>query len=424
MTEMRKFYAEVQLDPNLGERQIRVIANSGKSDRAKDVLVAKGCKLDNYLNNNIVLADHDRKEPIGNFAPEIIGESVAGILTFAPKDISAKADQYCGLYKAGVMKSVSVGFNPIEYDVNKNGGYDFKQWELLELSCVAVPCDPGAVVTARTLATADKREFLLSDGDVKIINAALASSKADGSWKVGASLNLPMGADDEWDEVAAVESIFVHCGFYTDKPDMSLARKAFLTYDASRPKDGSAYKFPFAKVIDGRLIAVPAGIRAAHADLLKSDISTDCETKAHAVIDHYEAKMQPNEDDKAARIAELENLLASIDGKALSAADMDHVKCLQKCMASMGDCHVKALDSHGQTHEQLTQFAQHLAAAGEHMKALKSAGRKKPKPANSNDGPAQDDPEADPGDDPEDNIELAAEAERRKRLIEIARLAA
>ncbi len=404
MTEMRKFYAEVQLDPNLGERQIRVIANSGRSDRAKDVLIAKGCKLDNYLHNNIVLADHDRKEPIGNFAPEIIGESVAGILSFAPKGISVKADTYCGLYKAGVMKSVSVGFNPIEYDVNKDGGCDFKEWELLELSCVAVPCDPGAIVTARAV----------PDQPVK----------AEGSWKVGASLNLPMGIDDEWDEVAAVESIFVHCGFYSDKPDMSLARKAFLTYDASRPKDGGAYKFPFAKVIDGRLMAMPAGIRAAHSDLLKSDISTDCETKAHAVIDHYEAKMQPNEDDKAARIAELENLLASIDGKALSAADMDHVKCLQKCMASMGDCHVKALDSHGQTHEQLTQFAQHLAAAGEHMKALKANGRKKPKPDEGNDGPAQDDPEADPGDDPEDNIELAAEAERRKRMIEIARLAA
>ncbi|MEJ0094690.1 MAG: hypothetical protein WDN46_15045 [Methylocella sp.] len=53
------FAGSVITDAALGERQIRVVANSGKSDRVKDVLVAKGCRLDNYLSNNIVLADHN-----------------------------------------------------------------------------------------------------------------------------------------------------------------------------------------------------------------------------------------------------------------------------------------------------------------------------------------------------------------------------
>ena len=68
----RKFLSgAVVADAALGERQIRVVANSGKADRVKDVLKASGCKLDNYRLNPIVLADHDPGQPIGNFAPEI-----------------------------------------------------------------------------------------------------------------------------------------------------------------------------------------------------------------------------------------------------------------------------------------------------------------------------------------------------------------
>ena len=67
---------------------------------------ASGCKLDNYRLNPIVLADHDPCQPIGNFAPEI-KDAVEGIITFAPAGISAKADEYCGLYKSGVLNAVT-----------------------------------------------------------------------------------------------------------------------------------------------------------------------------------------------------------------------------------------------------------------------------------------------------------------------------
>jgi HK97 family phage prohead protease len=151
VTAILKFTSgSVIADSALGDRQIRVVANSGKSDRVKDVLVAKGCQLENYKANPIVLADHDPTKPIGNFAPEIKGDSVEGVITFAPAGISPKADEYCGLYKSDVLKTVSVGFTPLEFEPIKGGGLLFQKWELMELSCVAVPCDPGAVVTARS----------------------------------------------------------------------------------------------------------------------------------------------------------------------------------------------------------------------------------------------------------------------------------
>jgi HK97 family phage prohead protease len=105
--------------------------------------------LTRYRQNPIVLADHNTTSPIGNFAPKVSGSALVGVITFAPKNASAKADEYCALYKAGVLKSVSVGFRSIERKPISGGGILFTKWELLELSCVSVPCDPNALVVER-----------------------------------------------------------------------------------------------------------------------------------------------------------------------------------------------------------------------------------------------------------------------------------
>lgn len=264
--------ASVVADSALNDRQIRVVANSGQLDRAGDILVAKGCSLKNYASNPIVLAQHDPASPIGNFSPEI-NDQVQGVITFAPAGISAKADEYCGLYKAGILKAVSVGFTTIKATPNKNGGVTYEEWELMELSCVSVPCDPGAIVIGR---------------------AAAAQTKAEDSvvWKVGASRNLPIGGDDAWDGAAAEAGIFEKAGFDGENPDLGFARKGFLAYDSANPKLKGSYKLPFAIIVDGRLTAMPSGIQAAASRLPQTDIPDDVQKKARAVLDDYEAKMK------------------------------------------------------------------------------------------------------------------------------------
>jgi hypothetical protein len=283
---LKLFSGSVITDASLGPREIRVVANSGKSDRVKDVLVGKGCVLENYRANPIVLADHDPSKPVGNFAPEIIGEAVEGLLTFAPEGISAKADEYCGLYKAGVLRTVSVGFNALDCEPIEKGGYLYRKWELLELSCVAVPCDPGAVVTARS-----------AFGE-----RSLAKAETE-SWKCGASLNLPAGDDEAWDGSAAEASIFEHAGFDGDSPDLGFARKGFLAYESANPRLKGSYKLPFAKLSDGRLTAMPSGIRAAASRLSGTDVPAEVKSKARAALDHYEAKMGIGGDEGKERLA-------------------------------------------------------------------------------------------------------------------------
>src|ERR1017187_557033 len=284
--EMKRKYASGVIVGNqsgLTDRQIRVIANSGRPDRINDVLVPKGCKLSNYQKNPIVLANHDPDYPIGNFAPEVTGEGVAGVVTFAPLGISAKADEFCGLYKAGVLNAVSVGFQEIESAPNKGGGMIYEQWELLEMSMVSVPCDPGAVVTARAL----------QEGKMKVV-----------IWSCSASRNLPLNLDKSWDGPAAEKRIFEKAGFGGDKPDMAWAAKAFLAHDPDHPELRSSYKFPIADVIDGRLTCLESGVKMAISCIMQDDdVGGDFKDKAQAIIDAYETRFklgdQPVDDGKS-----------------------------------------------------------------------------------------------------------------------------
>lgn len=270
MTMKRKYISGATLsDATLGDRQIRVIASTATPDRVKDQMIAAGCILDNYARNPIVLAQHDPDHPIGTAKASIAGDHIEALITFAPLGASRKADEYCALAKAGVINTVSIGYEPIEAEPLKGGGYAIKSWELLELSLVSVPCNPEALVVQRSLAKAK-----------------------DENWKVGASRNLPLDMETAWDGPAAEASIFDHCDFDGDDPDVTFARKGFLVYDAANPKLKGSYKLPFAKVIDGRLTALASGIRAAASRLPQSDIPDEAQEKARAVLDHYEEKMK------------------------------------------------------------------------------------------------------------------------------------
>lgn len=270
----RKFASgAVVADEDLGPREVRVVASTPSPDRAGDVMVPKGCEFKAYAANPIVLADHDPTKPIGVAKLAIFDDRVEALVTFAPEGVSPKADEYCGLAKARILNAVSVGFRPVESEPIKGGGYRFLKWELMELSFVAVPCNSEALVVQRSAAAHRKEE-------------------GASQWKVGASRNLPIGDDAAWDGPAAQESIFDHAGFDGDAPDSSFARKGFLVYDAANAGEKGAYKLPFAKMVDGRLTAMPAALRAAASRLPQADIPDEARAKARAVLDHYEARIK------------------------------------------------------------------------------------------------------------------------------------
>ena len=275
--------AAVTTDATLGPRQIRVRASSETKDRVGDVLVAKGCVTRG--GSVPVLLDHRAEigSIVGRAEIKVLGDEVVALVTFLPEGQNEKADDCCAKYKAGFATDVSVGFDPVDYQL-KSDGVLYEKWELLELSCVVAGCNPEAVVTGKALK---------SDGE---------------NWKCGASLNLPLDMGSAWDGQEAEKSIFEKAGFDGEDPNASFARKGFLAYDAGAPEKKGSYKLSFATMKDGRLTVSAAGIRAAAARLSQADIPDAVAEKARAVIDHYEAKMN---DAKAARVAEIKTAIVS-----------------------------------------------------------------------------------------------------------------
>jgi HK97 family phage prohead protease len=392
-------------DDTLGERQIRVIASDPTIDRVKDVMVPEGCVLDSYKNNPIFLFNHDPAMPIGNATVAIKNGRVEALVDFAPKGISAKADECCALYKAGVLRAVSVGFQPIEAEPIKDGGMRYNKWALMELSGVAVPANPNAITVERSLET------------------ATMTTKAS-SWKCGASRNLPVDEESAWDGAAAEKSIFDHCGFDGDSPNTALARKGFLLYDAANPKLKGSYKEPFAKMTGGRMTAVAAGIRNAASRLPQVDGASDeAKNAARAVIDHYESKFGKgisSEDDLVRALAALppEKLksLLSKAGRVLSQENMDHLNEIGKCLKGMAECGEKGAKLHDDLHDLMVEWMDHGTSAGDHLKAMvKSASRHD----NDDDDSSDDDDGSDVSDPDNSDRELAADVEARKRLVEV-----
>lgn len=138
----------------LGEDEVEVRMSTASIARDGHVLIPQGCILENYRANPIWLWQHDPEHPIGTAEDIQIGaDDITARVRFAPAGISKKADEIRGLVKAGIVRGVSVGFEPLDGEPldprNPRGGMRFTSWELLESSFCSIPVDTEAMVTAR-----------------------------------------------------------------------------------------------------------------------------------------------------------------------------------------------------------------------------------------------------------------------------------
>lgn len=153
---MQRFVGSVE---ELGERECGVICATDELARDGHILEPGGISLTNFKQNPIVLWQHIPEEPLGVCtAIAVEGRALAARVEFAPVGASIRADEICALVKAGVVRGVSIGFDPIEavpLDSAKGsrGGLRITQSELLEISFCSVPVDTGAKVVSRGFAS-------------------------------------------------------------------------------------------------------------------------------------------------------------------------------------------------------------------------------------------------------------------------------
>ena len=146
------------------DRILRFIGSDSKTDRDGDQVKSDGWKLTEYRKNPVVLLGHSyggtpvaktKKVWIDNDKNQLMFD-----IEFPESDVSSIGDSLYKLYKAGYMSATSVGFVPnhdkIEYPKRKQGKANqpwrvFNEQTLLEISLVAVPANPRALLTSKSI---------------------------------------------------------------------------------------------------------------------------------------------------------------------------------------------------------------------------------------------------------------------------------
>jgi HK97 family phage prohead protease len=142
----------------------RIVINTGAVDRDRDRVLPQGVKLDNYMKNPVVQWGHNYRDPWATVGETLNleisdGGIVADFSLREPANESDPMHVIRALWEQGLIRTASVGFNPLEWEENEVGGYDFTAWELLEWSLVPVPANQEALrLAVKGLTSPDNTE--------------------------------------------------------------------------------------------------------------------------------------------------------------------------------------------------------------------------------------------------------------------------
>lgn len=145
-------------------RKMTMVGTDETTDREGDIVVTGGGKLENYRKNPVFLWSHNYSSvPIAR-AEKIIKKRdpvrMEFHLLYPTKGLHPFADMILDLYGESFINASSIGFIPNKWeDIEREGEPEknsrrpwyprkFVDWELLELSGCAVPCNPNALQDA------------------------------------------------------------------------------------------------------------------------------------------------------------------------------------------------------------------------------------------------------------------------------------
>lgn len=150
----KRAYAELKLKAvgeSDGKRRFTGIASTISTDRMDDVVVPKGAVFKLPLP---LLWQHNSREPIGWVTAARIKENEIEVdcevhLETEPGKLKDRLDSAWQELKAGLVRGLSIGFNPIEYSrIDGSYGLKYLQWEWMELSPVTIAANVEASITS------------------------------------------------------------------------------------------------------------------------------------------------------------------------------------------------------------------------------------------------------------------------------------
>lgn len=130
-------------------RTFKGIASTITSDRMGDIVEPSGLQFKLPIP---LLHQHNSERPIGHVTSAKVTKTGVEIegrienIPDAPPSLKERLDVAWAEIKSGLVRGLSIGFNPLEHNFMKNGGIHFTKAEWLELSTVTIPANAEASI--------------------------------------------------------------------------------------------------------------------------------------------------------------------------------------------------------------------------------------------------------------------------------------
>lgn len=294
-----------------------VTASTASVDRDGDVLDQAAWQLDSFKANPVIPWNHDYSlPPVGRAVSVDVkdGKLTAEIEWDTKTEMGATVARQ---FAEGFLGAVSVGFIahdrqprkglPEEDPMHSDRGNKLSGLELLEISAVVVPANPEAVAAKRWA----KDSASIRDAFLELVHTdaeirhALGLAKA---WQANPGHPFDLPAADpatEWSfEASDADAVL------GETPDWERFAMAHLIWDTENAEARAAYKLPIAKVVDGELRYVRAGIIAARSVLqderdgidVPDAVIADALRESQAILDaKFPEDAPPSEEPKGLR---------------------------------------------------------------------------------------------------------------------------
>jgi hypothetical protein len=133
-----------------GRRTFSGIATTPTTDRVGDTILPMGVRFANPL---ALLHQHWHDRPIGS---AVFGQPTGKGIAFdaeipvieEPPSLKERVDVAWGELKHKLIRFVSIGFRPLKHAYKDDGGIEYQEIEVIELSIVTIPALPDAVITS------------------------------------------------------------------------------------------------------------------------------------------------------------------------------------------------------------------------------------------------------------------------------------
>jgi len=274
------------------------MASTNGTDRVGDIIESEAWTkggLQNYLNNPVILFNHDYNQPIGRAIS--LGTNDNGLQLKAK--IAKSAGHVGELIKEGVLGAFSVGFRvkDAEY-MTETDGYKIKDAELLEVSVVTVPANQAATFSlAKSFdSESDYQDFKKS---FKTVDSLTESNNLQETEKHLDSVNESMPTDS--DKVEAQEKTMSDIDI-----DAIVAAAVEKTATAMAMKEAERKSEEKTRLEAEQKAAAEAEAQKAAQE---AQIVTAVQSGAERLMADVEAKMSAKDADHAEIISSLQNEL-------------------------------------------------------------------------------------------------------------------